>query len=304
MADFRGFGRRERKPEEHTTPQEPRDRRALPESGSREQQQPQSPHPRQGGLTRPSGNTLDDLDQQYSQKGQEAGTSGRHFRQRSSTIKAVLLLDATGSMAPTIQDAKRSIGKIYPHIQETLPHITTIFTLGVFRDYCDNKDIFSLSDPSSDAKYLTSWLEQVRTFGGGDMPEAIEYALKQIIQNQELPDLLLLAGDAPSHTRQEINDSDTRTAVEVAAEFGQRNIPIYTFVVRQHPETVRDFTAIAKASGGASGMLDGGDAMLQMIAMAILNKAGGGSAVSRFAGQLQLTAGAEKFRFRLTEGKK
>lgn len=135
------------------------------------------------------------------------------------------------------------------------------------------------------------------------MREAIECALLLSLKT-DAPHLVLLAGDQPPHFKEEIplHLPDRRTAVEVAAEFKQKSIPIYTFLVGGDSYAKLAFEAIAQVSGGVSGMLDGGDAMIQMAALAITTRAGGIEAATRLAGRLQLTAGARAFADRLQIG--
>lgn len=220
-------------------------------------------------------------------------------------------MDATGSMAPLIENAKRSIAAIVTHLLRE-EQVAIQMRLGVYRDYPINDHIFAVSKRTNDPTILLNWLQPIVAHGGqhlipGD-PEAVEYALAQTEG-----DLVIVAGDSPSHQKFRILElvergitHDPRTAFEIAQEHGAAGKPIYALVVPQKegpdPLTVADFRAISEASGGASGILDGGEALLQMIVMTVLQNAKGGHAVRTFADRRQLTAGSQAFAQRLMIG--
>ncbi len=243
--------------------------------------------------------TTDGVVQALAQKyGRETTT---HVSQQTGPLVVGIALDATGSMEALIENARRILGDVMRRVQEEIPSAKIEFVIVAFRDYHhDGRDLLQVSEQTGEYTRLVGWLEHVHAFGGDDFPEAVEHALKHILLLKTTPDIVILAGDAPGHTAGEIPTydyiTDRRTARQVAIEYGQRNVPIYALVVNNLPPTVADFEAIAIASGGASGKLDGSDAMLQMISMAILKKLGGREAVTRFVGkQKQLTEGVRAF---------
>jgi hypothetical protein len=201
-------------------------------------------------------------------------------------------------MRPFIDNARTSIVGIIQHVQEEIPHAVIEFVFVVYRDYDLGERLLSVSDKSGDTAYLTKWLNDVQTITNSDIPEAVEHGLKHVLMMEMQFDLVILAGDAPGHVAEDIPSRirDRRTARQVAVEYKERDVPIYALVVGRDDETIADFEAIATASGGASGMLDGGNAVLQMVTMAILKKIGGKDAVTRFVGKhKQLTEGARIF---------
>jgi hypothetical protein len=257
-----------------------------------------------GGMVPARSGLTEERKQAYAQKSQ--GATVPRFR-RLTTVNVDFLFDATGSMGAFIHEAKRSVEQIVTHVEHEIQAIVR-FRFVAFRDYDDGADILRASERSEDPASLRDWLGEVRPFGGGDTPEAIEYALLEVLGQNPRPDVVLLAGDAPGHTREELRTAAQRagiavevarrTAVEVAGDFRAANIPIHTFVVGRDATTTQHFQEIAQMSGGASGRLDGSDAMLQMATLAILHKVGGAAAVMgpELDKRLALTPGARDFR--------
>jgi hypothetical protein len=158
------------------------------------------------------------------------------------------------------------------------------------------------SAPSSDAESLMNWLARVRPDGGGgDEGEAIEVVLARIADLGNF-DAVLLAGDEPSHHRQDLRKHGRNTdltALEIARGYRERNVPIHTFVVGEDPRTIRDFAEIAAASGGQTGRLDGSSSMRDMAVLAMLSGLKGKTAVREYMDRHQLTTNARDFAERL-----
>lgn len=293
---FRRFGRPQTSNDDPGAPSQ--DRPALP-AGNRQAGGGEDA----GAVERVRGGTVparsgltEERKQAYTQKGQ--GATVPRFR-RLTTVNVDFLLDATASMGQWIRAAKDAVRQIVTHVEHEV-QATVQFRFVAFRDYVDGAEILCGSERSADPGYLSAWLGEVRDFGGGDTPEAIEYALLDVLRQNPRPDVVLLAGDAPGHTREELRaqTNHERTAVEVARDFRTANIPIHTFVVGQDATTIQAFKEIAQMSGGASGELDGSEAMLQMAILAILHKVGGAGAVEGpgLDKRLALTPGARDFR--------
>jgi hypothetical protein len=188
-------------------------------------------------------------------------------------------------MEPFITDTKGSIGEIIRRVQE-LAQQTVAIQFFIYRDYHDRRaGILEVSELSSNYRYLSGWLHRITAWGGHDMPEAIEYTLHRILSQGGFR-AVLLAGDAPSHTAREIREQSWErmpTAQELARSFGERELPIHTFIVQQDPATVQDFRAIAAAAGGVTGYLQRNrNDMLDMAVMAILECLAGRSAVESY----------------------
>jgi hypothetical protein len=201
-------------------------------------------------------------------------------------------------MAPFIADTKDSIGEIIRRVQERARQAVAV-QFFMYRDYCDGRaGILEVSELSANAQYLRGWLQRIEARGGGDTPEAIEYALHHILTQGGFR-AVLLAGDAPSHTAREIKAQSWESippAQELARSFRAQSMPIHTFVVQQDPATVEDFRAIAAAAGGVTGFLDRSrDDMLDMAVMAILERLAGGAAVESYMTERRLLGPAREF---------
>lgn len=203
-----------------------------------------------------------------------------------------ILLDATGSMNNLLDAARRSLGDIIARIQSE-GQIEAAVQIIVYRDYEDGDELLVISSEETKAQPLVSWLDRIAAKGGHDTPEAIEAALARVLDLGEF-NAVLLAGDSPSHTRDNLarkGKPQSKTAHDLALEFGQKRVPIHTFVVGNSEETVADFATIAKNSGGQTGRLDGSDAMRDMAVMAMLDRLKGKGAVKAYMERHGLLSG-------------
>ncbi|MDO8617272.1 MAG: hypothetical protein Q7N87_00020 [Candidatus Uhrbacteria bacterium] len=215
-----------------------------------------------------------------------------------------IVLDATSSMAQLIEQAKRHIAAILLQAMADGGEVEVMII--VYRDYGD-RPLTEHSECTSDSKALLAWLGGIRTHGGGgNGGEAVEEGLK--VAKEFGPwTAIFLAGDEPAHTV-ETRGRGRELAPDYAREFGKMEPrqPIFTFVVPvsgEHcdPRTEASFKEIAELSGGICGKLDGGEAMLHNvgIAMAIAGKsakeAGVGLARYMNAHAGKLSAGSAAF---------
>ncbi len=192
-----------------------------------------------------------------------------------------IVLDATGSMAGLIEQAKRHITAIL--LQATDGGEVEVMII-VYRDHGD-QPLTEHSECTSDSKALLAWLGGIRTHGGGgNGGEAVEEGLK--VAKEFGPwTAIFLAGDEPANTVEsrghQGGPSGESLAPDYAREFGKMEPrqPVFTFVVPvsgEHcdPRTEASFKEIAELSGGICGKLDGGETMLHNvgIAMAVAGK--------------------------------
>jgi hypothetical protein len=223
---------------------------------------------------------------------------------RKAKGRFALALDATGSMANLIDMAKASIEQILRRVVREAGRPVEIM-LVAYRDYDVPNDIVTTSEPSEDHDKLIAWLKAIRAHGGGGNDgEAVEVALTKIGTAGQF-DAILLAGDEPPNNRQFLNArglKDTRTAQDLARDFGQAHTPIHTFLVGEDPRTAKAFGEIAALSGGRTGTLDGTAAMIDMAVMAMLAALKGNEAVRSYMQKYQLTSSSAAFGKLLLEG--
>jgi von Willebrand factor type A domain len=220
--------------------------------------------------------------------------------------KFLFCLDATGSMASLIDNAKASLRKIADRIKREAGRPVEIGIVA-YRDYDMGDAVEEHSELTADMEALIAFLNRTRANGGGaDAGEAVQVALEWALSVDGIK-AVLLAGDEPAHSREQlngINRGNQLTAVELARRFAERKVPIHTFVVGQRPDTVASFEEIAKASGGKRGALDGSATMIDMAVMAMLAALKGTDAVKSYMGQHRLSTNADDFGKLLIEGPK
>jgi hypothetical protein len=190
-----------------------------------------------------------------------------------------IALDATGSMTPLIDDARRHISEILVRVRAQLGRPIQVKFL-CYRDYdvfdprnqSATKELLDTSPMTEDAQALSAWLAKVEAcYGGSNFGEAIETALEAACHittgEGSRVAAVLLAGDEPSNRRADldaIGRHQTATAHDWARRLGEHKVPIHTFVVGDRPNTPADFAEIARLSGGKTGRLDGSMSMLNM----------------------------------------
>jgi hypothetical protein len=241
----------------------------------------------------------------YTKIGNAVGRSDEVEQSLNFRTDFAICLDATGSMSPLIDAARSSLRAIVERVMREAK--TTIrLRLFVYRDYdVPSTALLEKSPLSSDPEALIQWLNKIDAYGGGGNDgEAIELPLRTILAEGSHA-AVLIAGDEPPNSRHSLNDAgkyQELTALDLAKVFGEKKVPIYTFVVGENPRTARDFKQMSASSGGQSGKLDGSQEMIDMAVMAILDKLSGPAAVSKYAAGTRLTANSENFKRLLLSG--
>jgi len=121
---------------------------------------------------------------------------------RKRGIDLVLVLDATGSMAPVIQATKRRLQAVVARLRAIVPDLRVRVVA-----YRDAHDAFlTLSSPlTHDPRILEDFLACIPAAGGGDAPEAVLAGLEQAVEQTPWRNksrrVVLLFGDAPPHQR-------------------------------------------------------------------------------------------------------
>lgn len=240
----------------------------------------------------------------YVTLGKDAAAKGEIAGALGQNNSFAIALDATGSMACLIDDAKKSITTILNRIYEE-SKVRVAIQIFAYRDYDVPHAICERSSRTRDSQELVRWLEQVRVHGGGaNEGEAIE-AVFEAINGDKRPNAVLLAGDEPSNPRSDLDARGlrgTKTAHDWASKFGDTNVPIHTFVVGQDPRTVKDFACISRMSGGQTGRLDGSAAMIDMAVMAMLASLKGSTSVRGYMERYALSDNAKEFGALLLSG--
>jgi hypothetical protein len=136
---------------------------------------------------------------------QERGRQSEGFRYhvedlRRRGIDLVLVIDATGSMAPVLQATKRRIESVVGRLRRVVPNLRVRVVA-----YRDRDDAFvTISSPlTHDVRVLEDFLACVPASGGGDAPEGVLAGLRDATARTPWRDgthrVVLLFGDAPPH---------------------------------------------------------------------------------------------------------
>lgn len=110
-----------------------------------------------------------------------------------------ICFDTTGSMQRCIAAVRKNVGEIVTKLFNEIPDIhISIVGLG---DYCDGPNLMLSVDLCNDVNKIVKFIKEVPNTGG-DMPEAYEYALREVQNFAWRPDAkrsLVMIGDSNPH---------------------------------------------------------------------------------------------------------
>lgn len=207
-----------------------------------------------------------------------SGTSGGFQNvvggMRRQGLDVVLVIDATNSMAPYIEQAKTRLKQIIgvitglvggdmPGPRGRRPRTNVRFGLVAYKDYGDDYGLdatesLSLTD---DAEKVRAFIDRISAGGGGDEPEPIHRALKAAADaemgwKRGRRSVIVLVGDAPVHTL------SRKEAFDRAKNFSQKlrgtiNVIDVGGTGRQDARTsvLDDLNRIATSGGGSAFLL-------------------------------------------------
>ena len=201
------------------------------------------------------------------------------------TQSAVLLLfDATGSMGPFWRETQKIM-------EEMVERITKVGSAKLkccaYRDYCDGDRIFEYSKWSTGAEPLLKFIRSVKCEGGGDVPEAVEDALRRAAEEEEEVTRVILIGDAPPHSWKE--------GKQQATNLGEKGCPIFAFRVGDDTDTKNIFRKIADLSKGSYADLKNYEDLLDMMAITVVHDVGGSKAVEKYVEKYQPSTEVKKY---------
>lgn len=154
--------------------------------------------------------------------------------------RTMLLVDATGSMAPHWDHLKVNLEGIVERLLQVGGRPRLKFV--AYRDDCDGDRVIEQSAWHNDANKLKQFIAGIHCDGGGDWPEAVDRALRAALDDQDGVTSAVLIGDAPPHAQ--------RGGETEAVALAKRNIPVYSIVVGGAEDTRRAFAEISRLSGG------------------------------------------------------
>ncbi|EGG16417.1 hypothetical protein DFA_09452 [Cavenderia fasciculata] len=167
----------------------------------------------------------------------------------SSNVEICICFDTTGSMSSIIENVKLQVETTITRLLKDIPSIRIgVMAMG---DYCDGSAVLSTLNLTSDVDQLTKFIHSVTGTGGGDLPEAYEYALmkaKDLAWSPNASKAFVVIGDAaphpPSYTDLNINwfkevDDLAKMGVKIYGVKAKCDQPIF-------------YEEIAERSGGIS----------------------------------------------------
>jgi hypothetical protein len=207
------------------------------------------------------------------------------FDLNETGIELMVVMDATGSMQPTIDAAVQGVDDLATIIQAIVPK----FKIGLvyYRDFEDMKDGAEL-DVSLTPKYgvVKKALDDLDALGGGDFPERVEKGLEQAINNNKVgwspsaAKVVVVIGDAPPHPEviddacklvKEARNKPFGRAIVESGPVKKRITPFVTNTIavsqgtRANPQTEEAFQKIADAGGGKYTVLANSEDIAQQI---------------------------------------
>lgn len=194
---------------------------------------------------------------------------------RQSGLDIVFVFDSTHSMDKVLSETKQRIALMV----DVLHALVRNARIGIvtYRDHGKFEEYVTRHIPLAADYYRSiNFMQTVSASGGGDIPEAVDEALRLAIRQKWRKNsrrIVVLIGDAPSHekTRKQIQ----RTVKSFAKT--DRAV-VHAIMTKQNdgtidPETRRDYQAIAKAGGGSCISLENERAILNdILALAIGTK--------------------------------
>ena len=208
--------------------------------------------------------------------------------QKTHRSNILVLTDATSSMDSTWTATRHCLAEVIRRIMELDGDCSIEYA--AYRDYCDGNNIFERSGWHKTSEPLLQFIQKVRCYGGGDLPEAVEYALKYAAESENATRVLLF-GDAPPHA-----ERDYRTQARRLAKLER---PVFSVVIGQYQETIRRFKEISDITGGLSTIMTNADDILDLLAITVVDELGGSNAVENYLHKYELSGEMKAYAKRL-----
>ena len=207
------------------------------------------------------------------------GTSaafGQHVGElRGTGLDVVFVLDATDSMGPAIEQAKKRLRQILDVVVGLVPNAR--FGVVAYKDYGDDygPDACKSMPITPDARAVGRFLDGITAGGGGDIPEPIHEAVRiaaseKMGWDRRRKRVIILVGDSPCHAmgRKEAlasaaafaKQGGTLSAIDTGDPTGQRNL------------IQSDLADVAKHGGGEAFLLKDADAFWRHLIVSIFGR--------------------------------
>lgn len=146
-------------------------------------------------------------------------------------LDVLFMIDTTGSMSDELMYLQTELHDVIRRIAQTDDAYSIRLSVNFYRDTGDEYVVRSFAFTGDIELAIAQLREQVAA-GGGDYPEAVHNALKDVVANhtwrEDAVKLCFMVLDAPPHSEQEIRgiDGDLRTIVLDMAAQGIRFLPV------------------------------------------------------------------------------
>jgi len=177
-------------------------------------------------------------------------------------LDVLFVIDATGSMAPYIEEARKYAGEVAVKLAKD-NDLDIRFGVVAYRDHPpqDNTFVTTKSDGFGDAARLQDALRKLNASGGGDRPEAVwdGVSVASWFDWRDKADrTIYLIGDSPphGHARSQSEDNWPKgcpcglTSDELITVLKDKRIELNAFSVSGHADTTAAFELLTKATGG------------------------------------------------------
>ena len=147
----------------------------------------------------------------------------------NNLIEIMFVVDATGSMGDEIRFLQAEVQDVVNRIAN-IDQTKTVRSGAIFyRDHGDQY-LSRRKELSTDTESLNTFIQEQRAGGGGDFPEAIDFALKELTESinwseQAISKIAFLILDAPPHD-DDASVERIHTSIDKAAAEGIRLIPV------------------------------------------------------------------------------
>lgn len=226
-------------------------------------------------------------------------------RDSEKSVRTVVLMDATGSMASLLQKAKHTVKTMFARINKIAMQegneSRLIMQFVAYRNYSSGPDMILQSSPwASREEDLRFFIDSI-SVSGGEGNEAVEVGLWHVNNENEIEevDQVILIGDMPPNTLEEISSKRSasghfysNTQFGLVQHFEQElqqlktnSIPVHGFYVSGSAQ--ESFEYISRETGGRSEFLDinsdrGADQLLDLCSTFCLREMGGEALVEAY----------------------
>lgn len=141
----------------------------------------------------------------------------------------VISFDTTGSMQKCIAAVRKNVSEIVTKLFKEIPGIR----IGIVAhgDYCDGINLMNSVDLCDDVNLIVDFINKAPNTGGGDLPEAYEYVLREVQKfgwRLNAKKSLVMIGDSNPH---ELESSENKYKIdwkEEVAKLKNMGVTIYS----------------------------------------------------------------------------